>query len=143
MFGKRQASWPCLLVVLLAGACTGCSSLCAPLPGGGSDTARPFADVPPPPGCDLVWAYVYESGSYRYGTLIYKGSPDSDEVVEAYKRQMPREDWIYSETLRIGNTVVRYAKKDKQSEHCDIVIGKGNWLGRRYVIVTVTGSRAK
>jgi len=143
MLGRRRTAWPHAFAVLLAGACAGCSWLCAPLPGGGGDTSRPFADVPAPPSCDLVWVYTYESGSYRYGTLIYKGRPDSNEVVDEYKRLMPREDWIYSETLRTDHTILRYAKKDKQSEHCDIVIGKSNWLGSRYVIVTVTGSPPK
>ena len=129
--------------VLLIGACAGCSWVHAPLPGGPGDTERPFADVPPPPGCKLVWSYVYEGDAFRYGTLIYKGAPDTQEVVEAYKRQMPRENWVYTETLRTGETILRYTKTGTRPEHCDITIGRPNWLGNRYVIVTVTGSRAK
>ncbi len=129
--------------VLVIGACAGCSTLCAPVPGGGADSPRPFADVPNPPRCDLVWSYAYESGSLRYGTWIYEGRPDTDEVVDFYKRQMPREDWRYDETVRTAETVLRYAKGEKQVEHCDITIGRANWLGNRYVIVTVTGSYAR
>ncbi len=136
----RRTSWLGLLAALLAAACTGCSWH-PPLPGGAGDTARPFADVPPPPGAKLVGSYIYESGSYRYGTLIFRGRADANEIVGEYKRLMPREDWLHAETLRTGNTVVRYVKKRKPLEHCDVVIGKPNWAGSRYVIVTVTGSR--
>ena len=139
----RQVTRVGLLVVLLAGACTGCSGLCAPLPGGARDTARPFADVPPPLGGKLVWSYVYESGSHRYGTLMFKARTDTGDIVGEYKRRMPREDWLYVDTLSVGDTILRYTKKAKPVEHCDIVIGKPNWLGSRYVIVTVTGTHQK
>lgn len=130
-----------LLAMVLAGACTGCSWFCSPLPGGGADSTRQFADVPPPPDCDLVWSHVYESTQLRYGTMMYSGRPDADEVIDAYKRQMPREDWTYEETVRTAETIMRYRKKKNgRTEHCDVLIGKPNWLGRRYVIVTVTGS---
>ena len=132
-----------LLAVLLAGACMGCSSLCAPLPGGARDTERRFADVPAPPGGKLVWSYIYESGSYRYGTLIFRSGTDANEIVGEYKRLMPREDWLHADTLSVGDTILRYTKKGKPLEHCDIVIGRPNWVGSRYVIVTVTGSHSK
>jgi hypothetical protein len=139
----RQVNRVALLVLLLAGVCTGCSSVCAPLPGGARDTVRPFADVPPPAGGKLVWSYVYETGSYRYGSLMFKSRADTGHIVDEYKRLMPREDWLYADTLSVGDTILRYTKKAKPAEHCDIVIGTPNWLGSRYVIVTVTGSHRK
>ena len=133
-----------LLAVLLACACGGCSWFCGPLPGGGADSERQFADVPPPPEGDLVWSHVYESAGLRYGTMMYSGAPDVDEVIDAYGRQMPREDWTYEETVRTAETLIRYRKNNNgRTEHCDILIGKPNWLGRRYVIVTVTGGATK
>jgi len=91
----------------------------------------------------LVWSHVYESGRFRYGTLMYKGDPEVQEVLDAYQRDMPRENWIYDETLRTADTVVRYVKRNGRTEHCDIAIGTANWLGNRYVILTVTGSHAE
>jgi len=131
-----------LIAALALGVCAGCSGLSAQLPGGG-DNPRLFADVPPPPRSELISSYVYEAESHRYGTLLYKGRVDIDDIVREYKRLMPREDWVHAETLTSGETVLRYTKRQKPLEHCDIVIGKAGWTGSRYIIVTVTGARSE
>ena len=138
MAGRRTSTrWvPAALAVAL---CAGCCAFGPSLPGGAGDSARPFADVPPPPGCKLVWSYVVEGDAHRYGTLLYKGRADQDEVTDSYERLMPREGWLFGEALRSGETVLRYTKRERPRERCDIIIGRPGWTGSRYIIVTVTG----
>ena len=132
-----------VLSVLVVAACAGCSWLCAPLPGGRSGSTRPFADVPPPPRCELVWSNVYESSLYRCGTLIYKGRPSADEVVEYYRREMPKENWNFKEKTGAAGILLRYTKTRRGREHCDIAIGETGGAGSRCIVINVMGLYSK
>ena len=143
MSERRETSWWWAVAAVMLAAGAGCSSLGSPLPGGAGGSARPFADVPPPPDCELGWSYVHQSGSYRYGTLIYVGKPSTEEVIEHYKLAMARENWSFIERIGTDETILRYSKARRAREHCDIIIREPDWRGRRCIVVTVTGSHGQ
>jgi hypothetical protein len=139
--------WKGVLVVLAAlGA--GCTSLSATLPGQDPETNRPVADVPPPPGCELEWFTAFDGSQHRYAFLVYRGRVSAEAVITHYEKQMPRENWQQKEVLRHDETIMRFAKAGAKGAaprqaYCDVTVCNSDWLGRRYVVVTVTGHRAK
>jgi len=141
--GQRRETFRYWAAVALVAMGAGCSALSSPLPGASGGPARPFADVPPPPGCELAWSYVHQAGAYRYGTLIFVGRPSTEDVIEHYKIAMARENWSFIERIGTDETILRYSKARRGREYCDVVIRRPDWRGRRCIIVTVTGSRGQ
>jgi hypothetical protein len=71
--------------------------------------------------------------------LLYVGTADTAQVVDHYRRAMPQENWALVERSTSGITVLSY-RKGEGAQHCDISIGRSNWLGRRTIAITVIGT---
>jgi len=125
-----------LMLVALGGA--GCAA--PSLPGKGATPDRLFADVPAPPGCDLLGSYTYADGAQRYGVLIYEGRLSIEAVVRHFETRMARENWTFVQKLGTSEVVLRYGKGRGGSQHCDIAVGPADVRGRRRLLLLVTGT---
>ncbi len=103
---------------------------------------RPYIpDLPVPIGFDLDEgkSRAFTAGGARYVDHLYKGSDDKFSVARFYKRYMPSNRWTLTTDLFLhGSIILEY---EKETERCDIEIGKGSLFHPTYIRVRLYTSR--
>ncbi len=103
---------------------------------------RPYIpDLPVPTGFDLDEgkSRAYTAGGARYIDHLYKGSDDKFAVARFYKRYMPSNRWTLTTDLFLHGSIK--LEFEKETERCDIEIGKGSLFHQTYVKAVLYTSR--
>jgi hypothetical protein len=91
-----------------------------------ADARSPISDVPVPAGfsmADNSTSRVVPANSLRVVDHYYKGSDDILSVVEFYRTQLPKHDWVVSEQSQTpGKEVTLHVTK--RTEQCYVTVTK-------------------
>lgn len=103
---------------------------------------RPYIpDLPVPIGFDLNEgkSRSFTAGGARFIDHVYKGSEDKFTVARFYKRYMPSNRWTLTTDLFLHGAII--LEFEKETERCDIEIGKGSLFHPTSIKVRLYTSR--
>ncbi len=95
----------------------------------------PIHDLPVPIGfkLDEDRSRNFTAAGARYIDHLYKGSADKWVVARFYKRQMPTNQWTFvTDIFAQGDVRLDF---ERQTERCQIIIGKGSLFHPTYIKV--------
>ncbi len=95
----------------------------------------PIHDMPVPIGFELDEdrSRNFTAAGARYVDHLYKGSADKWVVARFYKRQMPTNRWTFvTDIFAQGDIRLDF---ERETERCQIVIGKGSLFNPTYIKV--------
>lgn len=81
-----------------------------------------FDDLPVPQGMEHVreQSFAYQHGSTRSANLAYQGNVSADDIVDFYRRELPRYQWELGMVL--GDRYDRTLQFTKGDEMCEISV---------------------
>jgi hypothetical protein len=89
----------------------------------GMSVAQRFADLPVPAGFILnrKESFIFQNNRTRMGTMTYVGSGDVTQIIEFYKKTMPKHNWSLLTTVEFNRAVMSF---EKEAESCIVTIEK-------------------
>jgi hypothetical protein len=82
-----------------------------------------FEDLPVPATMNLIRSdsYIFESGGFRAGILVYEGKDDPAELVKYYRENMPQHNWKLTSVFEHEQANLVF---QKPGWNCNITISK-------------------